>query len=299
NQIRTELNKIDPTILIIGEGWNMGDVLPDALKGAQINATSMPGIGMFNDQIRDAIKGSVFDSANKGYVQGNFNNVDGIRAGIVGQVLYSRAVNGAWTAAAPGQAVNYVEAHDNLTLYDKLVASVRGASKAKLAAMDQFAASIAFLAQGMPFQQAGQEFLRTKNGDGNSYNSGDGVNKLQWNQRATNIATVNYYKGLIALRMGHKAFRMTTADQVKANLTFLTADEPVVAYSLNGAAVGDSWNTIVVAHNPKSSAYKLTLPSSASWQVVVTAGKAGVATLSTVTGNSITVPAGATLVVHN
>ncbi|MFM6962875.1 MAG: alpha-1,6-glucosidase domain-containing protein, partial [Micrococcales bacterium] len=200
---------------------------------------------------------------------------------------------------APGQAVNYVEAHDNLTLYDKLVASLRGASKAKLTAVDQLAASITFLSQGMPFQQAGQEFLRTKNGDGNSYNSGDGVNKLQWNQRATNIATVNYYKGLIALRLGHKAFRMTTADQVKANLTFLQASEPIVAYSLNGAALGDSWNTIVVAHNPSASAYKLTLPASATWQIVVTAGKAGVATLSSVTSNVVSVPAGATLVVHN
>ena len=299
NQIRTELNKIDPTILMIGEGWNMGDVLPDAQKGAQINASSMPGIGMFNDQIRDSVKGSVFDSANKGFVQGNFSNIDGIRAGVVGQINYSRAINGAWTASAPGQAVNYVEAHDNLTLYDKLVASVRGASKAKLTSMDELAASITFLSQGVPFQQAGQEFLRTKSGDGNSYNSGDGVNKLQWNQRAANIAVVNYYKGLIALRLGHKAFRMTTADQIKANLTFLQTSDPVVAYSLNGAAVGDSWNSIVVAHNPSASAYTLTLPSSGSWQIVATAGKAGVTTISSVTGSTVSVPAGATLVVHN
>jgi pullulanase len=299
NQIRTELDKIDPSILVIGEGWNMGDVLPEAQRGTQVNASKLGTIGMFNDQIRDAIKGSVFDSAKKGYVQGNYSELDSVKAGIVGQILYSRAVNGNWTASAPGQSVNYVEAHDNMTLWDKLKASMRGASTAKLTATDQLAASIAFLSQGVPFQHAGQEFLRTKNGDGNSYNSGDGVNKLQWNSRATNISTVNYYKGLIALRMGHKAFRMATADQVKANLTFLATSDPVIAYSLNGAAVGDSWNTIVVAHNPGLSAYKLTLPSSGSWQTVVTAGKAGVTTLATVPGNTVTVPAGATLVVHN
>ena len=298
-QVRSELDKIDPAIVVIGEGWNMGDVLPDAQKGAQINASKLSGIGMFNDQIRDAIKGSVFDSGNKGFVQGNFSNIDSIRAGIVGNIFYSRAINGNWTTLAPTQSVNYVEAHDNLTLYDKLKASMRGATAAKLVATDQLAASIAFLSQGVPFQQAGQEFLRTKNGDGNSYNSGDTVNKLLWNQRATNVSTTNYYKGLIALRKAHPAFRMDTADKVKANLSFLSTNDPVVAYSLNGTAVGDSWGTIVVAHNPGLSAYKLTLPNSSTWQTVVTAGKAGVDTLASVTGNTVTVPAGATLVVHN
>ena len=298
-QIRTELNKIDPTIVIIGEGWNMGDVLPDAQKAAQINAASLAGIGMFNDQIRDAVKGSVFDSGNKGYVQGNYSNIDSIRAGIVGNILYSRAINGNWTTLAPTQSVNYVEAHDNLTLFDKLKASMRGASLAKITAADELAASITFLSQGVPFQQAGQEFLRTKNGDGNSYNSGDGVNKLLWNQRATYASVTNYYKGLVALRKAHPAFRMDTADKVKANLSFLSTSDPIVAYSLNGTAVGDSWGTIVVAHNPSLSAYKLTLPSSGTWQTVVTAGKAGVATLATATGNTVSVPAGATVVVHN
>lgn len=299
NQIRAELDKIDPTILMIGEGWNMGDVLPANQKGDQVNASAMPGIGMFNDQIRDAVKGSVFDSGNKGYVQGNYSNIDGIRAGIVGETFYSRFVNGAWTSSSPGQSVNYVEAHDNLTLWDKLAASMRGATVATRTKADELAAAVTFLSQGLPFMQAGQEFLRTKNGDGNSYNSGDSVNSLKWNQRATNMSVVNYYKGLIALRLGHKAFRMNTTTDVQNNLTFLNTTEPVIAYQLNGAAVGDSWNTIVVAHNPAGSAYKLTLPSSGSWQVVVTTAKAGVTTLATVTGSSISVPARSTIVVHN
>ncbi len=298
NQIRTELNKIDPTILIVGEGWNMGDVLADTEKADQVNALQMPGISMFNDQIRDAIKGSVFDSANKGYVQGSYSRIDGIYAGIVGQIVYDASVSGNWTSDNPGQSLNYVEAHDNLTLWDKLTASVPSAKLATRISMDELAASIAFLSQGLPFMQAGQEFLRTKNGDGNSYNSGDGVNSLRWNRRSAYGSVTNYYKGIIALRAAHKAFRMTTAAEVKANLTFLEASEPVVAYSLNGEAVGDTWSSIVVAHNPKSSSYKLTLPSSGTWQIVVTTGKAGVKTLKSFTGSSVVVPARSTLVLH-
>ena len=299
-QIRTELNKIDPSILIIGEGWNMGEVLPEAQRAAQINASSLPGISMFNDQIRDAIKGSVFDSADRGYATGKTAAIDGVKAGIVGNLLFSRFVNGNWTTIDPGQSVNYIEAHDNLTLYDKLKASRRGATAAQLATYDRLAASIMFLAQGLPFMQAGQEFMRTKNGDDNSYNSSDAVNSIKWNTRATNIAVVNYYKGLIAIRKAHASFRMSTADAVKANITFLNVNDPLIAYSINGKAVGDTWNTTVVIHNPTTYAQKVTLPSTGDWQVVVSGAKASEATLSTLTGAStVIVPALSTFVVHN
>jgi len=224
-QVRAELNKIDPTIIVLGEGWNMGEMIPDNQKAAQINALSLPGIGMFNDEIRDAIKGSVFDSGDRGWATGKFTSISGVKAGIVGNIAFDRFVNGRWTTIDPGQSVNYVEAHDNLSLYDKLKASKRGSTEAQLASFHRLSTSVIMLAQGMPFIQAGQEFLRTKLGDENSYKSSDAVNSLKWNSRATNIVSVNYYKALLAIRKAHPAFRMDTAAAVKANLKFLNVVE--------------------------------------------------------------------------
>jgi pullulanase len=298
-QVREELNKIDPSIIILGEGWNMGDILPSAQKAAQINASSLAGISMFNDQIRDSIKGSVFDSGDRGWATGKYTAIDGVKAGIVGNIFFDRFVNGNWTTLDPGQSVNYVEAHDNLSLYDKLKASKRGSSEALLGTYHRLSTSVPLLAQGMPFIQAGQEFLRTKNGDENSYKSSDAVNSLKWNSRATNIVSVNYYKGLIAIRKAHPAFRMDTAAAVKANLTFLNATDPVIAYSINGSAVGDSWKNIVVIHNPNISAKTVTLPSSGDWNVVVSGSKASATGLSVLKGvSSVSVPALTTWVAY-
>jgi type I pullulanase len=298
-QVRAELNKIDPTIIVLGEGWNMGEMIPDNQKAAQINALSLPGIAMFNDEIRDAIKGSVFDSGDRGWATGKFASISGVKAGIVGNIAFDRFVNGRWTTIDPGQSVNYVEAHDNLSLYDKLKASKRGSSEAQLASFHRLSTSVIMLAQGMPFIQAGQEFLRTKLGDENSYKSSDAVNSLKWNSRAKNIASVNYYKGLIAIRKAHPAFRMDTAAAVKANLKFLNVDEPMIAYSLDGKAVGDSWNTIVVAHNPTTAARTITLPSSGDWNVVVSGSRASATTITALRGvTTVKVPALSTWVAH-
>lgn len=283
--IRKELNKIDPTILIIGEGWNMG-TLDSTLRANQQNIGSLPGIAAFNDQLRDGVKGSVFNATETGYATGTVSQIGNTKVGIVGNVFYSRDVLGKWITADPTQSVNYVESHDNLTLADKLTASVPGATTTKIANLDRFAASIPLLAQGVPFMQAGQEFLRSKRGDSNSYKSDDSVNSLKWNLRTENSSTVDYYKGLIALRASHPAFRMFTTAAVQKNLRFLPTSNNVIAYVINGAGVKDSWKSIVVAHNPNATATAVTLPSKGDWNVVVKDAKAGTKVLSTLKATS-------------
>ncbi|MBC7464220.1 MAG: type I pullulanase [Actinobacteria bacterium] len=297
-QIRMELTKIDPSILIIGEGWDMG-TLPAIEKSTQQNIGSLVGISAFNDQLRDGIKGSVFDATDTGYATGKLTQITSTKAGIVGNVFYSRDVLGKWITTDPTQSVNYVESHDNLTLFDKLTASVPNAPTAKIDTLDRFATSIAFLAQGVPFMQAGQEFLRSKNGDSNSYRSSDAINSLKWDLRGKNIATVNYYKGLLALRKAHPAFRMSTTTSIQKNLTFLKASNDVIAYSLNGSAVKDSWKSIVVVHNPNSTSQKIALPSKGNWSVVVNEKSAGVKVIKTLKATSkITVAGLATTVLQ-
>jgi pullulanase len=170
------------------------------------------------------------------------------------------------------------------------------AKPADVAQLSQLASSIAFLSQGMPFMQAGQEFLRSKGGDTNSYKSSDLVNSLKWSTQSANASTVKYFKGLISLRKAHPAFRMETTDQVKKNLKFLSSPEGTIAYSINGSAVKDSAATVVVVHNASTSAQSITLPKSGSWSVLVESGRAGTTVLRKVNGNTIMVEARSTLV---
>jgi pullulanase len=295
NEITTALKKIDPKIIVIGEGWNMG-TLPSDKRANQLNISKLPGVAHFNDQIRDGIKGSVFDSADTGFATGKFNQRMNVSAGIVGNTDYSTEVVTKWTTDSPGQSVNYVESHDNMTLADKISVSVIDATPSEIAQMSRLASSIVLLSQGLPFMQAGQEFLRSKNKDPNSYKSSDLVNSLKWSTKSTNAVTVKYFKGLIALRKAHPAFRMSTTAQIRNNLTFVDSPEGTIVYSIDGSDVKDSAKTLVVVHNAKTTAQIISLPKSGTWSVLVEGSSAGTSALRKVTGSSIEVGARSTLV---
>jgi pullulanase len=240
----------------------------------------------------------VFSASEKGWATGNSGRRNDVLAGITGNTAYSALVSPNWTTNDPGQSVNYIEAHDNLTLADKLSASV-GSTQAVRSRLQRFAGSIDLLAQGMPFMQAGQEWERTKNGDDNSYSSGDLVNSLRYKQLDTFSTTLNYYKGILALRKAHAAFRMATTSDVRASLKFQSEGKyGLITYSLNGAAVGDTWSTIVVSHNPNATPATINLPVQATWYVVVKDDKAGVSTITKFSGKTVSVPARSTLVLH-
>ena len=295
NEVTAALKVIDPTIIVIGEGWDMGTLAADQ-RANQKNIAQLNNVAHFNDQIRDGLKGSVFIPADTGWATGKISAASDITAGIVGNTDYSAAFLTKWTTTAPTQAVNYVEAHDNLTLADKLTASVKGISPSGVAQLSQFASSVAFLSQGVPFLQAGQEFLRSKNGNDNSYKSDDATNSLKWSTKIKYVATTKYYQGLFALRAAHPAFRMSTTAQVKANLKFLKTTNDVIAYSLNGKAVQDKANTIVVIHNPNAGATTVTLPNGKKWAIVVKGGVAGTKTIESITAGKVTVAGQTTMV---
>ena len=273
--VRAALDVIDPSILIIGEGWQMGEALPETQRADQPNAALLARIGQFNDTLRDGLKGSVWDRAHRGWVQGDVGMRGAVLDGIVGGIRYDEVIGGLWGEIEPGQSVSYVEAHDNLTLVDKLRASVPDAGDAEIARLSRLATSIVLLSQGMPFLHAGQEFLRTKHGDENSFRSGDEVNALRWEQRAAWFDLVEYVRGLIALRHAHPAFRLRTADEVRRNLRFLESSPDVIAYRLDGLASRDLWTEIVVIHNAAREARTVGLPVRAPWGVVVDDWRAG------------------------
>ena len=295
NEVSAVLKAIDPTIIIIGEGWEMG-TLPQELRASQTNIAQLSNVAHFNDQIRDGLKGSVFKAADTGWATGKTTAVGDIYPGIAGNSLYNPAFLNKWVTSSPAQSVNYVEAHDNLTLADKLNASVKGISPTGVAQISQFATSVAFLSQGVPFMQAGQEFLRSKNGDENSYKSDDATNSLKWSTKLKYSATVNYYKGLIALRAAHPAFRMSTTAAVKANLKFLKGSDSLIAYTLNGKAVGDKASTIVVIHNADAAGATVTLPNAKKWSILAKGSQIGTKVLQVLSAGKVVVPGQSTMV---
>ena len=295
--ITAALKKIDKSIIIIAEGWNMG-TLPEKDRAGQMNIDLLPGVSMFNDQFRDGIKGSVFDKLDRGFATGNPASINSVMAGVTGNTAYSNVITTKWTTIAPGQSVNYVESHDNLTLADKISGSVPNSTPKQIAQMSRFASSIALLAQGLPFIQAGQEFLRSKNGDENSYKSSDAVNSLKWNTKVSSITTYKYFKGLIALRKAHPAFRMRTEAQVIKNVKFYTLPNNVIMYSLAGKASGDKAASIVVIHNPNATVQEIKLPKAGKWSVVVAGDQAGTKVISAGTMTSISVAGQSTTVLQ-
>jgi pullulanase len=298
NAVRAGVSSVEPKATIIGEGWSMGPSIGVA-QGTQSQLLNMPGIGAFNDGIRNAVKGSPDGTSDGGYVNGNpSGTLNALQAGTIGHTP-SNSIIVPWSTSDAGQSVNYAEAHDNMTLFDKLWAVNNQTSRSAVAKQDRQIASLILLAQGTPFIQAGQEFLRSKDGEPNSYNLDDSINSLKWNQRVSEVTTVNYYKGLIALRKAHPAFRMNTPSSIAANLKFLSAPNDVLAYSLNGKAAKDTWSSIVVIANPNSNSQKVTLPSVGNWNVVVQGDTAGVATLTVLKNTKVvTVAANTTLVIY-
>lgn len=256
NQVSAALHKFNPGILIYGEGWTAGaSPLPDSLRALKQNAAQLKGIAVFSDDIRDGIKGSVFEAADRGFASGDTTKTESIKFGIVAatqhpQINYNK-VNYSKKpyAAKPANTISYAECHDNNTLWDKLAISTPGSSIARRTEMHKLALSIVLTSQGISFLHAGTEFLRSKKGVENSFNAGDSINAIDWNLKTTNNAIYKYVQGLIAMRKVHPAFRMTSTAQVQKNLHFFNAPAGVIGYQLNGAAVGDSWKTVQVWFN--------------------------------------------------
>ncbi|MDE6178550.1 MAG: type I pullulanase, partial [Duncaniella sp.] len=221
NRVAAALKEINPSIFVYGEGWTAGDSpLPVDRRALKENVSKMPGIAVFSDDIRDAVKGHYTDAADRGFATGKPGLEETVKIGIVGatahpQVDYAKGNNSKFAyAAAPTQVINYVSCHDDLMLTDKLRKSMPDATDAERQRAARLAQTIVLTSQGTPFIFAGEEIFRDKKGVHNSYKSPDSINAIDWNLKHTNAEQFNYYKELIALRKAHPAFRMTTTEDI-------------------------------------------------------------------------------------
>ena len=169
--------------------------------------------------------------------------------------------------ADAGQVVNYAEIHDNMTLYDKLKASVPTDDEATTVARAKLADSVVYLSEGIPAIQLGQEFLRTKSGNSDSYNAGDEVNAIDWDRTTQYAGSVDYVKGLIKLRNRIAALRQTSYDDINASVTMLQSADGVVAYQAK-----DSSGTYVVIFNANGKAAAIDGVEAGKYEVLAANG---------------------------
>lgn len=280
NEIVSEVHKTHPDVIFYGEGWTLTTTLTK--KGCQLatqtNSGLTPGFAYFNDNIRDGLKGSVFNTET-GYVSG--------ASGKEGAMVNSFRAREAWSHN-PSQIVSYASCHDNMTLYDRLAASRPDASNEDLIRMNNLAAAFYMTAQGVPFLQAGEELLRTKvkedgSFDSNSYSSGDEINSIKWDTLDDPVyqKVLAYYQGLIAFRKEHSLLRLTGEEEVSDRITAVDGQsDNVLAFQMEGDMEGEVASKLFVIFNANTQETTVNLPDG-SWNVYVNGEKAGTEILET------------------
>ena len=314
NQIRKEVDKIDPTIFIYGEGWSAGQcALPTEQLATKANIPHLPRIAAFSDELRDALRGPFSDDTKGAFLAGISGEEESIKFGIAGciehpqvdmsKVNYSKQ---AW-ATEPTQMISYVSCHDDMCLVDRLKTSIPGISMDELIRLDLLAQTAVFTSQGVPFMLCGEEMLRDKKGVHNSFESPDSVNHLDWDNLKRYPQVFKYYKDLIKLRKDHPAFRLGSADLVRKHLEFLGAANSsspagegpaLVAFHLKDHAGGDVWKDIFVILNASRDTQTVSLPFD-SYETVCDGGRFCETGIRHFTADRVTVAPQSALIIHN
>ena len=268
NEIRQEAQKLDPQVLIYGEGWaaETPQYAADSLA-MKANIARMPGIAAFCDEMRDGLRGPWDDDKKGAFLAGFPGHEESIKFGIVGAISHPQVKmdevnysNKAW-AQEPVQMMSYVSCHDDMCLMDRLRTSVTDLKGNDLEKLDMLAQTAVLTSQGIPFIFAGEEVMRDKKFVHNSFQSPDSVNAINWHNKAKYQWVFNYYKGLIAMRKHHPAFRLGSAELVRQHLEFLPVEgSGVVAFRLKDHAGGDAWDNIIVVLNARRETAKIEVP---------------------------------------
>ena len=206
-QIAQELKNIYPNIYLYGEGWQMPTGLDSDLLAHQFNAEQLAEYGFFSDHFRDTIKQTIAQGSrlDKEHATSWLENVLTANVGLTGEPHF----------LAPHQAINYVECHDNATVFDYFDIQNPNISLRQRLANSRLALHIVLLAQGVPFLHSGQEFYRTKNLIDNTYNLPDDVNKLDWLRSLHYTEDIEFLKQLITFRKAHPLLTLATSSAIQ------------------------------------------------------------------------------------
>ena len=270
NAVRAALDTLPGgrDILMYGEPWQGGGSQLHRYEANKANLAMLNDrIGIFCDDTRDTIKGGCFNAREPGYVEGRPDSFWDIGGAVAAWCRSDRL-----PPHAPSQIVSYVSAHDNFTLWDKLLL-VRyekpefTAADSTALAQNRLAAGIYLTSFGLPFLQAGEEFARTKKGKGNSYCSSPALNRLDWERAEKYHALVDYYRGLLALRARFPRLSSTDHHAPDA-LHFFSLEQPLVGWQLPAQwGDGAAWQALCVFYNPTETSKAVPLPVG-RWQML-------------------------------
>ena len=270
NAVRAALDSLPGgrDILLYGEPWQGGASQLHRYEANKANLAMLnERVGIFCDDTRDAIKGGCFDAREPGYVEGKPGSFWDIGGAVAAWCRSDRL-----PPHAPSQIVSYVSAHDNFTLWDKLLC-VRyekpefTARDTVALAQNRLAAGIYLTSFGLPFMQAGEEFARTKKGVSNSYRSSPALNRLDWNRAEQYHALVDYYRGLLALRAAFPRLGSTDRRAPEA-LQFFALEQPLVGWMLPAVwGDGAAWSALCVFYNPTETTRTVSLPAG-QWKLL-------------------------------
>lgn len=271
NEIRDLCSHLHEDILLIGEGWNLNTPLAYEEKAAMHNQSKIPQISQFNDRFRDSIKGSTFNLYDKGYALGNCHYIQAAKEAMAGSIGLINKEDALFNE--PIQTVNYVECHDNHTMWDKLKNCFPDADESLLCQYHRLATCIVLLSQGIPFIHSGQEFFRTKKGIGNSYRSPDCINALDWERKWKYREHVQYIKGIIGIRKKFPCFRLRNADEIRHKMQAYSAPHPVIGFVYENGS--DDFQEVLLLCNPSTDKQIIHLPKG-NWFVLANENKAAI-----------------------
>ena len=232
----------------------------DQVRQGTVAFINAAHVGVFNASYRDAIRGSDLNGGDSGgYMFNQGDAANQIQPGSRGSIRFSNQpyqplgdLFDRMFGARPEQSINYISVHDNLCLRDRILAwaaqNGRSDDGGYLARVQEFGTGLILTSQGIPFLSEGDEFLRTKSGNTNSYNL-ELPNIIDWKLRVTNDDVFNYFKNAIAIRKSHPAFRMTSWEAVNRNVITSVPRNDVVVNDVTGLASGDSWSEMLVIDN--------------------------------------------------
>jgi len=261
-KIKERCDSEENLILLLGEGWDLQTALDSEQKATSDRSHQIPGVRFFNDFFRDTLKGNLFDSLDYGYINGQGKYIERLP-----QLVKGSSSPNEWVkpfVSEVTQTVNYVECHDNHTLWDRLILSNGEEEEEDRIQMAKLATGLTIVSQGIPFLHAGQEWFRSKGGNENSYISGDDVNRLDWNEREKHEEHIEFVRSLLRIRNEHSIFRLRSKSEIDRRLHVLATPAPTFGFTL----LGDGKDFCVYI-NPTKRRFQMMLPSSGNWEILV------------------------------
>lgn len=276
NRIRKELDSRygRGEKLVFGEPWSADTTYPrqGTILADKDHITRLDqNLGVFCDATRDAVKGDLLRPDSAGFVNGGALTSNWLSCCIKGWAGHYEA----FSVQAPSQTISYVSCHDDWTLWDKLVYTMDQQERfdllqPELLRANRLAAAINFSCQGHLFLLSGEEFARTKQGIRDSFCSPLAINRLDWNRAWENRPLVEYYQGLIALRMQLPGLQDKSREAGRRIFDVSQPGENCVTMQVDNTGGNSRWQKLFMAYSAGKEETPLTLPEG-KWELLVDA----------------------------